>query len=390
MKTRAIDSRSLTTFGILILIALAFYLAVYLKTVFTGSGSNPHLFFHPDNVANLLGQAALVGILACGMTLVIVSGHIDLSVGSMLGMLGAIAAFLMSDQIGPGFNPAVAALVAIGVGIVLGSLQGAIVAWIHVPAFVVTLGGLMAYRGVLLIVAKSTIPIDSVLVNSLGAGVLRPSLAYFLVSILLVVYGWILYASRRAMKSKQIDPGPAVSFLAPWIIMALVSLGTVTWLTRSTGVPLRFLVMIVLAISVHFLATRFRFGRHVYAIGGNREAALYSGIHVEWHLVGVFALMGGIAGLAGLVSSGIQMAADAGAGDLMELYAIAACVIGGTSLAGGKGSVLGSILGALIMATIRNGLSCLGVASAGEKIVLGLILVAAVGFDLALSERRRS
>ena len=317
--------RSLTTVAIAALIAFGFYVAVYLKAVWTGSG-NPHLFFHPDNLTNLLGQASIVGILACGMTLVIVSGHVDLSVGSMLGMLGAAGALLISAERGPGIPDLAAVVCVIALGALIGFGQGALVAWRRVPAFVVTLGGLLVFRGILLILAKSTIPVGPGLINFLGSGTYK-------------------------------------------------------------GMPVRFALMTLLAVAIHLLASHFRFGRYVYAIGGNREAARFSGIRVEWHIALVFALMGGVAGLAGLVYSGVQMAADAGAGELLELYAIAACVIGGTSLSGGKGTVFGSVCGAVIMATIRNGLSCLGVASAGEKIILGVILIAAVGFDAAFSER---
>lgn len=323
MKNLGMTSKTL---AVLVLIALGFYAAVFLKAVAAGDGSNPHLFFHPDNIANILGQAAIVGILACGMTLVIVSGHIDLSVGSMLGMLGAVAAWLLKN--GPGWPDGAFVGLVILIGAAAGLAQGVLIARARIPAFVVTLGGFLVFRGVLLLVAKSTIPIDSKLVNGLGSE----------------------------------------AFL---------------------GIPIRFIAMAILALTVHILATRFRFGRRLFAIGGNREAARFSGIDVEFHIIAVYAFMGAVASLAGLVSSGIQMAADAGAGDLMELYAIAACVIGGTSLSGGKGSVAGSILGALVMATIRNGLSCLGVPSAGEKIILGLILILAVGIDSALSRTRK-
>jgi len=380
--------RSVNTLGVLVLIALGFYVAVYLKTVLSGVGGNPHLFFHPDNIANLLGQAALVGILACGMTLVIVSGHIDLSVGSMLGMLGAIAAFLMSPERGPAWTPLVSISTVVFLGFVLGALQGSVIAWIHVPAFVVTLGGLMVYRGVLLIVANRTIPIDSDWVNFLGSGVLSARAVFWIAAVFLIVFFLKMMRERNSMIKGQMAVAPLWQMGLGLLGLGLGIFSITAWLAKSAGLPVRFGVMVLLAFVVHILATRMRFGRYVYAIGGNREAARYSGIRVEWHIVCVFALMGGIAALAGLVLSGIQRAADAGAGDLMELYAIAACVIGGTSLAGGRGTVMGSVLGAMIMATIRNGLSCLGVASSGEKIVLGLILVAAVAFDLAWSGKK--
>ena len=328
MRIDASRRRLLTTFAVGVVIALGFYAAVWLQATRAGDGSNPHLFFHPDNVSNILGQAALVGILACGMTLVIVSGHIDLSVGSLLGMLGAVAATLLTQREGPGMSGALVIPFIFVLGAALGFGQGALAAWARIPSFVVTLGGLLVFRGILLILAARTIPVDQPLFNLLGSG------TFF-------------------------------------------------------GLPVRFVVMMVLAFLLHMLATRFRFGRYLYAIGGNREAARYAGIPVEKHIALTFALMGGIAALAGMVSVGIQQASDAGAGDLLELYAIAACVIGGTSLSGGKGQIFGSVLGALIMAIIRNGLSCLGVPSAGEKIVLGLILVAAVGLDLSLNRQKR-
>lgn len=381
--------RALTTLGVLAAIGLGFYLAVFWQTKLGYGASNPHLFVHPDNLANMFGQAAMVGILACGMTLVIVSGHIDLSVGSLLGMLGGIAALLMSADRGPGLPATLVCVLVILLGAGLGALHGWLIAWIGVPAFVVTLGGLLAYRGGLLLVAGSTIPVRSELVNGLGCGVLSPAWAWLLASVGLASFGLAHLRRRMARGRVGLPVAPAWVDGPAFALGVACILGLVGWLNRGQGIPVRVLAMVVLACMIGVVASRFRFGRHLYAIGGNVEAAIYSGIRVKWHLLGVFALMGSIAGAAGLVGIGVQMAADPGAGDLMELYAIAACVIGGTSLSGGRGTVLGSILGALIMAAIRNGLSCLGVASAGEKIVLGVILVAAVGMDLALGSKRR-
>jgi D-xylose transport system permease protein len=386
---RTSAARSLTTLLVLLAIALGFYLAVYLKARWTADGGDPHLFVHPDNLANLLGQAAMVGILAAGMTLVIVSGQIDLSVGSLLGMLGAIAALLMSADRGPGWSTAAACAAALTLGAGLGAVHGWLVAYVGIPAFVVTLGGLLAYRGGLLLAARSTIPVRSAFVNELGCGVLSPAVAWQAFGVGLALLAASLLRRRTARRRAGLPGGALGPELAGVGGCGVAVAGLVAWLNRGQGVPARVLVMLVLAGLMQVVASRLRFGRHLYAIGGNREAAEYSGVRVGLHLVGVFALMGAIAATAGLVGIGMQMAADPGAGDLMELYAIAACVIGGTSLSGGRGSVSGSVLGALIMAVIRNGLSCLGVASAGEKIVLGVILVCAVGLDLTLARRRR-
>jgi len=416
-RAPAVDVRSLTTVGILVAIIMGFYVAVYLYTRAYEPAGNPHFFLTPANLSNLLGQAAIVGILACGMTLVIVAGHIDLSVGSLLGMLGGVAAWLLRGTpataemaAAPGWSSAAAMAAAVALGAALGALHGSLVAGLHVPAalrrlpgggllqrlegvripaFVVTLGGFMAYRGVLQIIARRTIPVaEESAVVVLGAGVLPMAWAWVLAALLVagVVAGVVL--RRRGDRAVGLE-SVALGWDAARIAAAgLVVFGLCYWLNRGDGVPLRFVVMLLIAVVVSVVASRFTFGRRVYAIGGNVEAATYSGIRVGWHLIGVFAIMGGIAAIAGLVSVGRLGAATAAEGDLMELYAIAACVIGGTSLSGGRGTVFGAIVGALIMATIRNGLSALGRDSSIEKIVLGVILVLAVGFDLLLSRRK--
>lgn len=390
-----LDRRSLTTLSILIGIALGFYAATYLHARNLG-GMDPHLFLRPNNLANLLGQASLVGILACGMTLVIVAGQIDLSVGSLMGMLAAINACLLATDRGwnLGWPAGGGVACTLLLGGLLGAGQGAVVAFLRVPAFVVTLGGLLAFRGVLILLANQSIPIESPVIRTLGGGYLSVGTAALLVILAIGgilssarsrarndgLTGWRNYVKRLIFSSASVS-GLLLAALVVWLYQGPGLAG------GNPGLPVRCALLAVVAVLFHVVATRLRFGRHLFAIGGNSLAARYSGIAVERHLVGAFALMGICAALAGVINSGRLMAAGADAGDLMELYAIAACVIGGTSLAGGRGSILGSILGALIMATLRNGLSLLNVSNSVEKIVLGIILIVAVAMDLALARK---
>ncbi|MBI4027915.1 MAG: sugar ABC transporter permease [Verrucomicrobia bacterium] len=390
-----IEKRSLTTLGILLLIALGFYATIYAHTRAVG-GADPHLFIRPNNLGNLLGQASIVGILACGMTLVIVAGQIDLSVGSMMGMLAAVNACLLTAGRAPLLEwPAgVALLFALFLGAILGAGQGMVISFLRVPAFVVTLGGLMAFRGVLILLASQSVTIQSPVIQTMGGGYLPLGGAVGLIVAGTLLLMWTFCSHREATAVAEARrPGfpraciAAIGMAAPLGFLLL-------WLYHGhgqprggNGLPLRCVILAGLAVVLHVVATRLRFGRYLFAIGSNATAARYSGIPVEWHLVGVFALMGGCAALAGVVNSGRLMAAGADAGDLMELYAIAACVIGGTSLSGGRGSIAGSILGALIMATLRNGLSLLNVPNSVEKILLGAILITAVALDLALNRK---
>ncbi|OVE80951.1 hypothetical protein BVY04_04465 [bacterium M21] len=385
-KINIVDFRALTTLGILALILVGFYVAVYFNQ--QNEGLDPHLFFAPENLGNMVGQTAIVGVLACGMTFVIVSGHIDLSVGSLLGMLAAIGATLTSHKFSFEWNPIVACGCVIIIGALLGALHGVLITKAGIPAFVVTLGGLMAYRGGLLEMAGETIPISESVVTGLGTGLLSPTTAWILGGIGLLAFAFLSISKIQSSRKAGLPVAPAWQLIAMLVITTGIVLGFIAWISQGRGLPIRFIAMIGLAIVIGILATKFRFGRHVYAIGGNVEAARFSGIRVALHTIIVFAIMGAIAGIAGIIQSGEQMAASADAGDLMELYAIAACVIGGTSLKGGRGTIFGSILGAMIMASIRNGLSCLGVSSSWEKIILGIVLVAAVGFDLLLSGKK--
>jgi D-xylose transport system permease protein len=330
------------------------------------------------NMVNLFKYLAVVGILAVGMTLVMASGHIDLSVGSGLGLLGAVQAWLLYR----GHWPLPAALAAsASLALALGALHGALVAYARVPAFIVTLGGLMSYMGLKQFLANPVIPIQDPLFLALGQGHLPAWAGYGCAA--LASAGLAAWLRRRAVSRRAHGlPGftPGGTLLA-WALPSAAVFGLAAAGHADRGVPVCVLAMGIAALIGHGLAAKTRFGRHVFAIGSNREAAHYAGIAVSLHTVGVFAFMALLTWLAGLVATTQLMAAAADIGDYQELYAIAACVIGGTSLRGGTGNVWMSILGALLMASILNGMEQVGIPSTMQKVILGVILIASVALD---------
>lgn len=323
------------------------------------------------NMVNLFKYLSVVGILAAGMTLVIGAGHIDLSVGSLLGFLGAVNALLLAAG-----WPLPAALAAGAVfGLAAGILHGSLTAFFRVPSFIVTLSGLLAYMGLKQYLANPVIPLRDAHLILLGQGYLQGAAAWLLI-VLVVAVLWIatFFTARNSGRGGWKNWG-AVSLTTAGLF------GMVAVATRDRGIPYSVLALGLAGLVCHFIAEKTRAGRYAFALGSNPEAARYAGVPVRGILVFTFALMGLMAWLAGLVATSQLMAGAADIGDQQELYAIAACVLGGTSLRGGSGNVWMSILGALLMASILNGMEQMGIASTIQKIILGLILVAAVAAD---------
>lgn len=336
------------------------------------------LFLHPVNLANLLKQMAVTGILAVGMLLVIVARQIDLSVGSVVGLAGGIAALTQ----GWGLVPSLAA--AIVVGLAIGAVQGSLVAWLSIPSFIVTLGGLLTWRGVILYLSKGeTIPIRHPVFRSFGVSLLAPPAGIALGLFAAVVLTWLTVRRNRARRLHGLPAwGPAA--MAVRIVVSAVLIAVfVALMNLQGGVPVPVLVLLAVATAGAFLMQRTTFGRYLYAIGSNPEAARLSGINSSRSILGAFSLLGALVGIASLLHTARVGSASPDAGTLMELDAIAACVIGGTSLMGGRGTVWGALLGALIMASLDNGMSLVSVENATQYIIKGAVLVAAVGFDMA-------
>lgn len=341
------------------------------------------LFLHPVNMANLLKQMSVTGVLAVGMLLVIVARQIDLSVGSLVGLAGGIAAMSQGAGLAGSF------LAAIGIGLVAGAFGGALVAYLSIPSFIVTLGGLLTWRGVILYLTKGeTIPVRLPVFRMLGTALITPASGIALGAVAIAATAWLTIRRNRARARHGLAvPGAGVTALRMVVPAVLIAI-FVLMMNKQGGVPLPVIILLVVAIAGHFLTQATTFGRYLYAIGSNPDAARLSGIHSRTHILGAFAMLGALVGVASLLHTGRVGSASPDAGTLMELDAIAACVIGGTSLMGGRGNVAGALLGALVMASLDNGMSLLSVENATQYIIKGAVLVAAVGFDMAGRRRQ--
>jgi len=371
MKLR-IDIRTYTMVAALLGIWVVFYLL-------------EPTFLSARNLSNLARQMSETGILAVGMVFVIVSGNIDLSVGSLAGLTGGIAAII---NVWAGQGSFLSIIGAIAVGVLAGGVQGAIIAYQRIPAFIVTLGGLMAFRGTLWAATRSKdIPLNAGFLENMGKDYLPQAWGWGLALAAVVLILFAAFAHRRATRKYHVATAPEHKTLPKAVIASLAILLFVGLMNTYEGVSYPVLIMIALAIALDLVSRRTRFGRHVYAIGGNREAARLSGVNVRKNLLAVFMIMGFLASVAGIVMTSQLACTSSTTGELMELNAIAACVIGGCSLMGGRGRISGAILGALIMASLNNGLSLKSVHPAYQYIIKGFVLVAAVSIDVATKKR---
>lgn len=360
-----------------IVIALAVLWVVF--AIATGGS-----FVSARNISNLFRQMAIVGVLGTGALLVIVTGSIDLSVGLLAGYTGCVGACLMSYY---GWGTAPAILVMLAVGAAVGLLQGGVIAYVGVPSFITTLGGQMILRGMILSLTKG-ITITPINKSFLVAGQsYLPGIAGLAIGVL-VVLGVMArtYSARKANAKYGFANRSWVRDLIRVIVIAALTIGFAVCMNRYRGIPVPVFVVLILATILTFVAEKTIFGRRLYIIGGNVEAARYSGINVKRLLVATFTLNGAIAAIAGVLLTSRQAAGLPSSGTNMELDAIAAAVIGGASLSGGIGRVYGALVGALLMATLDNGMSLLNMATFWQYIVKGFILILAVGFDI-LSKR---
>ncbi|HHZ8699013.1 TPA: xylose ABC transporter permease XylH [Klebsiella quasipneumoniae] len=321
------------------------------------------------NISNLLRQTAITGILAVGMVFVIISAEIDLSVGSMMGLLGGAAAIF---DVWLGWPLPLTILVTLMMGLLLGAWNGWWVAYRKVPSFIVTLAGMLAFRGILIgITNGTTVSPTSPAMAQIGQSYLPDGIGFGIGVVGMAAF--IIWQWRGRMRRQAIT--------------AVIVLGAIWLLNDYRGVPTPVLILAALLLAGLFMATRTAFGRRIYAIGGNLEAARLSGINVERTKLAVFAINGLMVAIAGLILSSRLGAGSPSAGNIAELDAIAACVIGGTSLAGGIGSVAGAVMGAFIMSALDNGMSMMDVATFWQYIVKGAILLLAVWMDSATKRR---
>lgn len=411
LRETEIDTRLLGMLAALALIWVGFH---FYGQFVNGFGA----FLTPRNLWNLSVQTSSIGIMATGMVLVIITRHIDLSVGSMLGfiaiIMGIIQVNILPQYLGLG-HPAIwiiAILAGLLMGTLLGAFQGWMIAYGTIPAFIVTLGGLLVWRGAGFLVARGeTIsPVDSTF-KLLGGGPYGAigNTGSWIVGLLgCAIVLCLIVLGRRKRKSFGLHLRPvwAESFLAlvgcGAVLGATLLMNAYPWpkgivkkyaaaegidvppegLFISHGFAIPVLILLGVAIAMTILMTRTKFGRYVYAIGGNPEAAELAGINTRWMTVKIFALMGFLTALSAVVASARLGSATAALGTLDELYVIAAAVIGGTSLAGGVGTIYGAILGAIIMQSLQTGMVLIGFDAAIQQVVVGAVLVLAVFLDI--------
>jgi D-xylose transport system permease protein len=371
IKLRTSALRAYTMLLALIVIWLFFQWA-------TVDANHPYgIFLGAINFSKLLQQTAVTGVLAVGMLMVIVSGNIDLSVGAVVGLAGGIAAMTQ----GWGLVPCL--LAAIAVGLIIGALQGALVTYVNIPSFIVTLGGLQAWRGVILKLTKgATIPVELPFFRSLGRDFLDPRIGFGLALVAIVLIILTNLRRNRARQKHGLKTASSGSTVIRIVVPSLVIVAFIFLMNKAGGLPIPVIFLMAVALAGAFLTANTTFGRYLYAIGGNPDAARLSGINLKRYILAAFCLMGALAGLASILHTARVGSASPDAGTLMELDAIASCVIGGTSLMGGRGTVFGAVLGALILASLDNGMSLLNVENWAQYVVKGGVLVAAVGFDM--------
>jgi D-xylose transport system permease protein len=347
------------------------------------------IFISTRNLSNLFLQSATVAVIACTMVLVMVAGHIDLSAGSAVGFTGAVVATLITKA---GWPTLLAIPVTLLLGLVIGAFQGYWVAYVGVPAFIVTLAGQLIMRGGILGVSGgNTISPNSELFRQFGQGYL-PQLAFkgagfndF--SALIGIVAIILY-NVSALRSRRgrIKHGFAVASPRKQVLIQLI-MSVVIALVFSImvfyrGIPYAILIVMAMVLIFSFVSQNMTFGRYVYAIGGNKDAAQLSGINVKKTNFLIFVLQGLAVATAGIVYTSRLNAATGGAGSGMELDVIAACIIGGTSTMGGEGTVFGAIIGALVMASLDNGMSLMNLGVVYQYVVKGIVLLIAVAVDV--------
>ena len=380
LKRAQIDWRMVLMSAVLIVIALVFNIL------------SEGIFLSPENLYNIAQQTAVVGILATVMVLIIVARHIDLSVGSVMGFVGVLIAFLIYTA---NWSWQAACLMGLAAAIAVSMYQGALTAFIGVPSFVVTLGGLMSFRGAAYLVADGkTQPLADPFFLKLGGGYnggIGTTASWILAALLCLGLLLSMLNKRRAKKAYGVPTNPAlVDLLLALIPMAIVIAFVATMNAyhipnkdAPQGIPIPVLIWGAVALVISFLVHRTRFGRYIFAIGGNPDAAALVGIPVRRVTMLLFILLAVLITIAAIVAISRLNAGTNSLGNNLELLVIAATVIGGTALAGGSGTVIGSVLGALIMQCIDSGMLLLDVSIGTRYIIIGQVLIAAVVFDVA-------
>lgn len=354
----------------------------------------------PNSFVSLIQQNAYVIILAIGMVMVIIATHIDLSVGSIVAFVGGVCAILMERQ---SVNWMLAILISLVVGLTIGCWQGFWVAYVGIPGFITTLAGMLIFRGLATVIIGESVPITSPEFRGIARNYLPQLLGWWgpfdgltiVVGIACIaLFAWSQLRRRGKVAKAGLTPEP-MALTVTKIVIATLLIGFVTYLLALSGnadqggIPIMLVILGVLVFVYNFILTRTVFGRHVYAVGGNRKAAILSGINTKHVDFTLFVHMGFLSAIAAVCVLSRLSSATAQAGMEFEMDAIAACFIGGTAVTGGVGTIPGAVVGALVMGVINQGLSIMGVDTAVVKTIKGLVLLGAVAVDI-LSKRKKS
>ena len=374
----ALDLRLSIMAAVLVVMSVAFHVA-------TGN------FLTPENLYNIAQQSAVVGIVAAAIGLVIVARQIDLSVGSVMATVGVLIAYLMYSH---GWHWIPASLLGLALSILIAMYQGWLISYLGVPSFVVTLGGLMSFRGVAFLISDGrTQPVTDATFLLIGGGLdgsLGPVLSWALGLALSALIFWNMVSRRRNAAARGFPQRPlafdwavAVFFAASTLVfVAVMNAYQLPSKDAGQGIPNPVLIWGAVVMGMAFIVNRTSFGRYVYAIGGNPEAAVLVGIPVKKVMLQLFLLLAVMVTVAAIVSVSRLNAGTSSLGNGMELYVIAAAVIGGVALAGGSGTVLGTVLGALIIQFLESGLLLMDVGIGYRMVIIGQVLIVAVVFDV--------
>lgn len=351
----------------------------------------------PQNVTNLVLQNSYVIILAIGMMLCILTGgNIDLSVGSVVALVGAVTGVMIVSY---DISIVIAIPVALLIGLLIGVWQGYWIAYVRIPAFIVTLAGMLLFRGLTLAILKgqtiSPFPKEFLLISS---GFIPDAIpfagndlnitAVVVGVICAAIYAIIVTKKRIETKKMQLEVSSTAMFILKTSLACIVTVVFALWLGRYKGIPAILVLLAVLIIAYSFLTNRTVPGRYLYALGGNEKAAKLSGINTNKVLFGAYVNMGVLAAVTGVVFTARLQAATPTAGNNFELDAIAACFIGGASATGGAGTVIGAVIGALVMGVLNNGMSILGIGSDWQMAIKGFVLLMAVAFDVVSKTKK--
>jgi D-xylose transport system permease protein len=351
---------------------------------------NPR-FLSSVNFVNLIVQTAPLAVIAMGVVFVLLIAEVDLSVGYLSGVAAVILARLLGEE---GWNVWAAIAVVLLVGAFAGFVQGWLVAKVGLPSLIVTLGGLVGFNGLVLILitGRGTIRISDELIVGISSTFLSPALAYAVVLIGVAGFAAVLLTQRRRRAAASLPTTPNLILVLRLGGLLVLGLGIVYFASLTRGVPAVALLLVVLLVALTTLLLRTRFGRHLYAVGGNAEAARRAGIELVRIRIAAFMFSATMASLGGILFASRLRSVDTGAGGgQIELNAIAAAVIGGTSLFGGRGKTSAALFGAFVIIGVDNGMGLLGLSSGAKFVVTAIVLLAAVAVDsIARRGRQRS